>query len=84
MATATAMPAAGTKLTGLKVLAHYFNEGDGVSVESAGGDNVPATVAGVPSKRTITVFAAELKKFNDTEKRELAAQVAETMGWVLA
>jgi hypothetical protein len=67
-------------ITPLKALSGYFNTGDGYSVESAGGENVPATVAGVPVKRPVRDFAAELRVMSDVEKMELAQLVVAETG----
>lgn len=68
------------KITPLKALSNFFNMGDGYSVESAGGENVPATVAGIPVKRPVRDFAAELKLMSDDEKLSLAREVVAVTG----
>lgn len=68
------------KITPLKALSNYFNTGDGYSLESAGGDTCPATVAGVPVKRPVREFAAELKLMSDEEKLSLAHEVVAITG----
>lgn len=66
--------------TALATLNGYFNEGDGVSVESAGGNNCTPTVAGIPAKRPTRDFAAEIRALSVDEKNELAAGVSTITG----
>lgn len=74
----TTMPGAGTKMTRIKALATYFNEGAGYSLESE------STPGNVPAKRGLKVFQEELKALSEDGKNTLAAEVCEVQGWVLA
>lgn len=63
------------------LLSNYFNApGDTGSLESAGGDTVPATVAGIPQKRPNTEFIKEMKALTPVEKNYLATEVAKLTG----
>ena len=61
------------KVSALKALTEFFQVEGGTSVESAGGDIVPATIAGVPSKRPMKAWADEVKALTPEAKAELAA-----------
>lgn len=64
----------------VSALNSFFNAGDGVSIESTGGGNCPATVAGIPVKRPTQDWVKELKALSPAEKLELARGVCAITG----
>ena len=69
-----------TKITALKALTEFFQDANGgTSMESAGGDIVPATVAGVPSKRPMKAWADEVKALSADDKAALASLAVEAL-----
>lgn len=71
-------------VTVVKALTGFFNTGEGESVASDGGLNVPATVAGTPVKRGVTAWRNELSALTTEEKRALALEVCAVTGDTLS
>lgn len=60
----------------LMLIKGFFNDGDGMSIASDGGDNCPATVAGIPAKRDLKTFRDEYAALTPEDKTELAEAIA--------
>jgi hypothetical protein len=74
------------KVTALKALQGFFNTGDGVSLggEFTRNGNTITLDAGVPVKRALRDFAAELKDLTPEEKAWMAEEVCKVTGDTLS